>query len=411
MSATTASAGPLVRPAPPPRDVTAAALVLGLASAQRLIGPASLALCLALMIEVAVHSGDGQSLVALVLWWAPAFIISVVLAWRPTTAVALTTIAIGVVAGTGFVATMLQSYSDQQSRGSFLVESLAWALLFIGALRPNALDGVRWVLAGLVAGTGAIVAGHLIAESDIVLSPDRLTDAIIMSVAYAVIAVGGRRRRDRLPELPDAALISRRQNAARHRERAAAALVHDTVLASLTLVERSPAELDDRVRHGIHRDLAAVAHASATSVGVVGDALAEGSFAARLLAIVDDLQWKGLRVDLTGTENLVSAIGVDDAALEAVLAATTAALENVVRHAGTDRAEVTAGLTATALTVLVVDAGSGFDPQHVASDRLGVRESIQGRLARVGGSARVWSNETGTTVMLSVPLSGPGSSS
>lgn len=399
-----ATAPPPVRPAPPPREVTAAALVRGLSSAQRVIGPVSLLLVLALMIEVAVRSSDASALLALLLWWSPAFATAVVLVVRPTVPVASALVVIGTIAGTGFVATLLTAYTPEQSRGLFLVESLAWALLFIGAVRPSAADGVLWVGVGLLAGTVSLVAGHLIAGRPLALSPDRLVDAIIMIVAYAVIAIGGRRRRDRVPELPDAAALSRRQNAARQRERAAAALVHDTVLASLTLLERDDARLDDRVRQGIRRDLAAVAQATATSVGVVSAAPVEGSVAARMLAIVDDLRWRGLRVDLTGAEILAGAPIVNEPAGEAVLAAMTAALENVLRHAGTDRAEVTVGRTARAVTVLVVDGGQGFAVDEVADDRLGLRESIHGRLARVGGAARVWSNESGTTVMLSVPI-------
>jgi len=399
-----ATAPPPVRPAPPPREVTATALVLGLAAAQRLIGPASLVLALALMIEVAVRSGEPAELAALVLWWSPAFVGAVVLAIRPTIPVAIITTGVGVIVGTGFVVTMLQSYTPEQSRGLFLIESLAWALMFIGAVRPTAADGLLWVSVGLLAGTLSLGAGHLIAGRPLTLSPDRLVDAVIMGVAYAVIAIGGRRRRDRVPELPDAALVSRRQHAARQRERAAAALVHDTVLASLTVLERSGSTLDDRMRQGIRRDLDAVARASATSVGVVSAAPADGSLAARMFGIVDDLRWRGLRVDLTGAEGLAAAPVVTDAAAEAVLAAMSAALDNVVRHAGVDRVEVTVGRTPRALTVLVVDAGRGFDAAGVAADRLGLRESIHGRLERVGGAARVWSNESGTTVMLSVPI-------
>ncbi len=399
-----AIAPPQVRAAPPPREVTATALVLGLAAAQRLIGPASLVLALALMMEVAVRSGGVGDLVALVAWWSPAFVVSVVLAIWPTVTVARITVVVGAIAGTGFVATILQSYTAEQSRGLFVVESLAWALMFIGAVRPTATSGVLWVLVGLGAGTLSLIAGYIVAGRPLALSPDRLVDALIMAAAYAVIAIGGRRRRDRVPELPDAALQSRQQHASRRREQAASALVHDTVLASLTLLERSDARLDDRVRQGIRRDLDAVAHASATSVGVVSAAAVEGSLAARMLAIVDDLRWRGLRVDLTGAEGFAAGPVVPDASAEAVLAALSAALDNVVRHADTERVEVTVGRTARALTVLVIDGGRGFDAEAVSADRLGLRESIHGRLERVGGTARVWSNESGTTVMLSVPI-------
>jgi signal transduction histidine kinase len=406
MGVPTGIASPSVRSAPPPREVTAAALVHGLASAQRLIGPASLVLALTLLIEVEIRAGDATSLAALVLWWMPAFAVSVVLAARPTAMWATATVVVGLIAGTGFVATILQVLTVEQTRGLFLVEALAWALMFIGAVRPRATSGMLWVFIGFSAGTVSLFAGHLIAGREVELSPDRLIDAVIMVVAYAVISIGGRRGRGRLPELPSAEIASRRQAAARQRERAAAALVHDTVLGSLTLLEREGIVLDDRIRQGIRRDLDAVASARATSVGVVSAAPVEGSFAARVLSIIDDLRWKGLRVDLSGAGVVVDEHRIPEPAREAILAAMAAALENVRLHAGTDRAEVTIGTTDRALTVLIVDAGAGFDEHTVPADRLGVRESIRGRLQRVGGVARIWSNASGTTVMLSVPFRG-----
>lgn len=404
MGVPAAGSSPLARSAPPPREVTAGALVHGLASAQRLIGPAALLLTLSLLIEVEIRAGDAISLAALVLWWMPAFAVAVVLAARPTIAWATATAVIGLISGTGFVATILQVLTTQQTRGLFLVEALAWSLLFIGAVRPRATSGMVWVFVGFSAGTVSLVTGHLIAGRELELSPDRLIDSVIMIIAYAVVSIGGRRRRDRLPELPTTELASRQQAAARQRERAAAALVHDTVLGSLTLLERDGIVLDDRVRQGIRRDLDAVASARATSVGVVSAAPIEGSLAARVLTMVDDLRWKGLRVDLSGVDVVAGEHRTSEAAREAILAAMVAALENVRLHAGTDRAEVTIGMTDRALTVLVVDGGVGFDEHSVPGDRLGLRESIRGRLERVGGVARIWSNPSGTTVMLSVPF-------
>lgn len=75
-------------------------------------------------------------------------------------------------------------------------------------------------------------------------------------------------------------------------------------------------------------------------------------------------------------------------------------------HAGTGRAELVIGQRDDAIAVLIVDGGRGFDPAAVALDRLGLRESIDGRIRAVGGTARVWSGDEGTTVMLRVPLGG-----
>jgi signal transduction histidine kinase len=56
------------------------------------------------------------------------------------------------------------------------------------------------------------------------------------------------------------------------------------------------------------------------------------------------------------------------------------------------------------LAVFVRDRGAGFDPATVAPDRRGIRESIQGRLSRAGGTATVTSSPGGgTEVELRVP--------
>ncbi|HEV7147670.1 MAG TPA: histidine kinase, partial [Pedococcus sp.] len=51
----------------------------------------------------------------------------------------------------------------------------------------------------------------------------------------------------------------------------------------------------------------------------------------------------------------------------------------------------------------VRDHGPGFDLDEVPADRLGVRQSVLGRMARHGGQARVRRLEQGTEVALTLP--------
>ncbi len=53
-----------------------------------------------------------------------------------------------------------------------------------------------------------------------------------------------------------------------------------------------------------------------------------------------------------------------------------------------------------AIEVYVRDHGTGFDPDAVPDGRLGIRESIVGRMSRAGGTATVTSDESGTEVQL-----------
>ncbi len=104
---------------------------------------------------------------------------------------------------------------------------------------------------------------------------------------------------------------------------------------------------------------------------------------------------------------------------EAIAAALSEVLVNVRRHAGTDAARVTVGrVDGGGVSVEVRDDGVGFDARQGRPDRLGLRESVAGRLMDVGGSAEIRSSPgAGTTVVLSwqpgelagTPGSPPGS--
>jgi len=52
--------------------------------------------------------------------------------------------------------------------------------------------------------------------------------------------------------------------------------------------------------------------------------------------------------------------------------------------------------------VFIRDRGAGFDLDEVPGDRLGVRQSIIGRMRRAGGSGTVRSDENGTEVHLRI---------
>ena len=92
------------------------------------------------------------------------------------------------------------------------------------------------------------------------------------------------------------------------------------------------------------------------------------------------------------------------------------ALANVAAHAGTGEAWVKVNLAASggeapasgAFLVTVRDAGAGFDATRLDPARLGLRRSIEERIAECGGQASVWSVPgRGTAVRLSWPASAP----
>lgn len=185
----------------------------------------------------------------------------------------------------------------------------------------------------------------------------------------------------------------------------AAALMHDMVLSHLAAVAAEPdGPLQPRLRGQIENDLAVL-----VSEEWLSDPTPEFGAAARLdwqrswlLKAVQEARELPLQVAVTGDLGAVARIsGECDAALGL---AVKQCLVNVLRHAAVDNAEVVVIASNDAVTVMVIDAGRGFSEQEVASDRLGLRQSVRRRVESVGGDVRVWSTPgRGTSVILRVP--------
>jgi signal transduction histidine kinase len=172
-----------------------------------------------------------------------------------------------------------------------------------------------------------------------------------------------------------------------------AAHLHDSVLQTLALIQRKPGDANEvaRLARAQERELRdwlyAGSPAGAESLqAAVRDVVAE----------VEDAH--GVPVDL-----VVVGDRPTDQAARALVQALREALLNAVRHG---KAPVSAYVESSAegVSAFVRDRGAGFAIDEVPSDRLGVRESIIGRMARHGGHAEVRRVEAGgTEVRLELP--------
>jgi signal transduction histidine kinase len=191
-------------------------------------------------------------------------------------------------------------------------------------------------------------------------------------------------------------LEAERYSAVRAEERAAmAARVHDSVLQTLTLIQRradDPAEVA-RLARAEERALRSWLYAPVGVSGSLGAALAE-------VVATTEADYDA-RIELVTVGDAV----VDDR-IAAVVAATREAVVNAAKHAGAP-ATVYAEVDEDQVEVNVRDRGRGFDPDAVDPDRHGVRQSIVARMAAVGGSASVRSAPgEGTEVRLVLPMRG-----
>jgi signal transduction histidine kinase/phage shock protein PspC (stress-responsive transcriptional regulator) len=177
-----------------------------------------------------------------------------------------------------------------------------------------------------------------------------------------------------------------------------AAHLHDSVLQTLALIQRKPGDAAEvaRLARAQERELRDWLYAG-TPAGAETLQVA----VREVVAEVEDAH--GVPVDLV----VVGDRPVDEAA-RALVQALREALLNAVRHG---RAPVSAYVESSSdgVSAFVRDRGDGFRPEDVPTDRLGVRESIIGRMHRHGGRAEVRRVEAGgTEVRLDLPAESAG---
>lgn len=191
--------------------------------------------------------------------------------------------------------------------------------------------------------------------------------------------------------------------------RQSARLLHDTVLGTLTLLAHSgvgvsPAALRQQSEEDAQllRQLRLGANPSPSPTAPAGlqQPVAETVLGTTLESVKRRFGRIGLEVSWHGTGQLL----LPSEVLDAFLLALAECLENVRRHSGVTNAHVTITDDETTVRALVTDSGVGFDLDGVDDDKLGFKESVVGRLAEVGGKARLFSAAgQGTTVVLEVP--------
>ena len=252
--------------------------------------------------------------------------------------------------------------------------------------------GVVAALAQVVLGLGLVVAGvalFLVATPSV----DAPSAGILATAAIVVglVMVFGpwwwRLTHD---------LAVERQERIRTQERAeVAAHIHDSVLQTLALIQRSSADARtvSTLARSQERELRAWLYGSPAPDPAE-------SVAAALQRVSDEVE------DLHGVP--VETVEVGDCPVDERLAAlvlsSREALTNAVRHSGAAAVSAYLEVEPHQVTVFVRDRGAGFEPGRVPGDRRGIADSIVGRMDRHGGTAAVRSQPgQGTEVELVMP--------
>jgi len=267
---------------------------------------------------------------------------------------------------------------------------------------------VSAVLACAVAGGpwAGLAGGLVISAADLAERQAFLPQATFNNIVLVLIAGGVGGYVVRLGLKAEAAVdrAARNEAAMAERERLARG-IHDSVLQVLALVSSRGREIG-----GDAAELGRLAAEQESALrSLVSGTATEAGLAARTLDV------RGLIEPLADARIIVvcpaSPVLLPAAAARALGGAATAAVDNVRRHAGDGaRGWVLVEDEGSAIRICVRDDGTGFAPgrlaEAAASGRLGVSQSIIGRLHEVGGTASVTSSPgLGTEVDLRVPQS------
>ncbi|MDO9354768.1 MAG: ATP-binding protein, partial [Solirubrobacteraceae bacterium] len=204
---------------------------------------------------------------------------------------------------------------------------------------------------------------------------------VVLIAGPLVLAAQAGARRDR-----------KQRDRARERQ-AVAAHLHDSVLQTLALIQRSAADPDRVVtlaRQGERGLRAWLAGRDETGAVSLAEAVE------RVVAEVE--AERGVLVDcVIGGEAPMNPRTAE------LVAATREALRNAARHGGGVDVRLFLDVDSGGATVFVRDGGAGFDPSTVPAERGGIRDAMIGRMERVGGTTTIDSDDGGTEVVLRLP--------
>lgn len=258
-----------------------------------------------------------------------------------------------------------------------------------GATKSIRTNRVRTLLGVTLVVIGA--AGFLYAQGELAKARPGLMFTVVVVGGIAVIATPW------LAGLWKELQLERRERIRQEERAEVAAMVHDSVLHTLTLIQRvsnDPREVT-RLARSQERELRNWLYQPAQ------DADATVAAAVRRIAAEEE--------DSHGVPIEVVCVGDLDldpqGKLAAMLKASRQAMVNAAKYSESPAISVYAEVEGLEVTIFVKDRGKGFDLEAVPLDRMGIRESIIGRMERHGGTARVRTEPgEGTEVMLTMKV-------
>jgi len=388
-----------------PRDVASAIITGSVASLGWAIGAATLVLALPVVLETTARAGrlsaailpSGLLVLMLVCLW---FVV-----WRARIWAVAAYLVIGFVASTTYELTLLMALPGSIDSQIYLLNRPAVALVLVGLAARSPLAGIGWSVLGFLVSTASTFAVSVLGQVPFRPGYGPIVVVVISLAAYLTLWGVQMVQRRRIPNIEELEAENDRLARGEDLSRRTTAAIHDTLLNDLSIVMNAPDALDARARARLRKDLETLRGAewldASSRLTVVDDQ--DTSLRNDIMRLISGFQWRGLSVHVTGSGDGIYQL--EPAIATTLVDALGAALENVVRHSGATVAEVELVYEPEAITVMVTDEGVGFDPSKVGADRLGLRASIEARIAAVGGTVQIWSTPgSGTSIAMTVPV-------
>ena len=338
----------------------------------------------------------------------PLFVALVLCLYRVGVNQSLVWIVLGILSGLGIlvVVQLPGDAPESSSLGTAIVPLAAGAIASFAVVLTASVGRIIVLVAGFIATVAlaelAIPGSVSVQDAEIVIG------WVLAAVFGAWLSASIPRAARRIYSIGRAHRAERQASETEAQRRQGARLLHDTVLATLTLLAHSgvgvaASALQQQAGEDARllRQLRLGATPVPQSSGVYNlEPVEETALGTTLESVKQRFGRMGLEVSWHGTGQVL----LPSEVLDAFLLALAECLENVRRHAGVTDAHVTITDDESTVRAMVTDAGVGFNISDIDEARLGFKDSVVARLKDVGGNARLFSSPgAGTTVVLEVP--------
>ena len=267
---------------------------------------------------------------------------------------------------------------------------------------PSLVTSFWWAIGGYVMAEATAIATFAVLGASWLPSVWAMAGVLIVSGLIAILMVDARSARRTQVVLNRAVQDELIADVRRGFEQRGVALLHDSVLSTLSALAVGPRSLDEGERARVLTEIEQLAGQGWFDAPAQQG---EGSHSARLARLAASIR-SAAEPELIVSVNGRAPLGdLASESFDELVRATVQCVENARRHSGARGVEIVLGAEGGGVSVLVVDEGRGFDPDRLDEQRLGIRHSLMARLESVGGSATVWSSPgNGTSVLLRVPV-------